>query len=204
MAQIKKMIDPVIKEKCSELGFEKKKHLYAKSLTDDAWGLLYFSCATYPGYREIGVHVMITFKSVEKLNCLLWNIPFGKWGYWVVSNNIGYLGPEAWYKEWEFKEDCDMYDIHRIVNKMFKYIKKYALPFYDKMADIKAVIDLYEHNSRLIDRQRGKLTILPLLYLMEGEKQKGVDAINEVVNNGYRLSNEEQMFIDNYMSYSLP
>ena len=56
----------------------------------------------------------------------------------------------------------------------------------------------------MIDRQRGKLTILPLLYLMEGEKQKGVDAINEVVNNGYRLSNEEQMFIDNYMSYSLP
>ena len=53
------------------------------------------------------------------------------------------------------------------------------------MADIKAVIDLYEHNSRLIDRQRGKLSILPLLYLMEGEKQKGVGG---VIRSSFRFN----------------
>ena len=89
---------------------------------------------------------------------------------WVLNTNIGYLTTHSTYKEWDFYDNSN---IEAECQEMFDIIRRFAYPFYDQVEDVEYLLRLYESNGKLI-RLDQQFIILPLLYLLVGEKEKGI------------------------------
>ncbi len=199
MASLIPELKSYLKRRCITEGFEKKvgQWFYREGVSNDFQDLLTFSFATYHGGRSVRPFIGIRHLPIEQLFQELTGNKLST-PYWLLSLNIGHIDPSGHFKDWYFKESST---IPGICDEMFLEIQQYGYPFYKEYEDIARLIDMYEH-KRMVGLDNGLRFInLPLLYLYSGQQRKGVDFMDAIQRNGYRLDGFKQSFYSNYCHY---
>jgi len=184
-------------------GFIKRGYGFLRAGKDcDFQDYLSFGASTYSYGRfvapGIGVHHILVEQLYTKVTKERLKSPL-----WLINVNIGYLQPARNYAHWFFD---DVSQVDMVCDQMFEEIKEYGLPFYSEYEDIARMIHVYE--TRIIRGYDGlelkwisntqQFTILPLLYHIVGETDKGIDFMDRVIKNGAYMDNFRQSFYDNY------
>lgn len=124
---------------------------------------------------------------------------------WLINVNIGYLRPAQTWTRWFFD---DLSQIDDISNEQIDNIKEFGYPFYSEYEDIERMINVYETRVfrvfggmevKIITKTQ-QFTTLPLLYQVIGERNKGIDFMNDMIQKGYPLYGFTQIFYDNFCS----
>ncbi len=201
-----KIVNDILKEICTDLGFVRKKDLYIKPVSDNIYLTIFFSIASYrvKGYRFVAPRIGMIYEDVEKT---LRDVSKSEWPKGITTNtiseHIGYIMPIHEWKEWEFVEyGTNSKIINDFKGKLRKYnlkrtLKKYSDIYCAQFSDIENAIKMIESKpwgsaySILFRR-------LPIMYYLTGKKQKGIDFINRAFAEGYSEANI--IFTDVYIS----
>ena len=188
-----------LKRRCLEEGFDNKigSWHYRKGMDVNYHDLLGFGFSTYSTDRSVYVTIAIRHQPIEKLYQVLTNntqAPF-----WLTSHNIGYLEPYGRYRCWYFS---DSIEIPSVCEEIITEIKQYAYPFFREYEDIEKLIEVFEGRDKFTINYAQRFITLPLLYLYNGQKDKGLDFLaSEKANGRIRLGEFEMCFYNKYISY---
>lgn len=194
-----KIVNDILNEICSELGFVRKKYIYIKPVSDNIYLTISFSIASYQvkGYRFVAPRIGMMYEDVEKTLRdvseldLLKRIRYTS----TISEHIGYIMPIHDWKEWIFVEYGTNSKV--LINDLKKSLKKYSEIYCAQFSNIENVIEMIEDKgwgsaySKLFAR-------LPIMYYLTGQKQKGIEFINRAFTEGF--SEAEIIFNDVYRS----
>lgn len=162
--------------------------------------LLGISHSTYYEGRSVSAQIGIHNTEVESIYRTLTGEKTHNRPLWLLSLNIGHLEPEGHYKDWYFNE---LSAIPVITKELFDDVRDYGYPFLKEYENIELLIRVYEHRKvrRIgIDRET-QFLILPLLYLLSGQKEKGIELMCSIIQEGYQPIGDRKTFYNNYMEY---
>jgi hypothetical protein len=171
------------------IGLKKQQYCFVKSMNDNAIATLNFGIVRHftKGHIYVNVVVGMFYKNIEDLYAKLsgnTNVYFKA----TTGLQIGYLMPEQSFKEWDFNENIDNTDLF---NEIFNCIQKYAFAYYKKMQHIKEfAIQLQDRDKHVL----GGIDIyLPILYYLNGEKQKGLECIAAAIEKKKNPKTNEEI-----------
>lgn len=174
----KKDIQKGLAEISHSLEFKKTKYCFFKTISYDVIATLHFGMVTQSlkGHIIVNVTVGVSHRKVEELYAKLTgnkNLILKT----TIGSQLGYLMPENDFKEWDFVEGQDN---SNVFNNLSYCIKTYGFPYQEKMKDFNNLFKAFEK------REPGILHIardryLPILYYLKGEKQKGLQFIEEAI-----------------------
>jgi hypothetical protein len=110
---------------------------------------------------------------------------------------LGYLEPEYKFKDWFFKDNTNL---DGKMDEIFKEIRLYAYPFYTEFENVERLIEAFEKRELLIGRDY-QFYMLPLLYMVVGQKEKGIDFLNNGLQPDFRVNEFMQKYIERYQEY---
>lgn len=201
MSTLKDEINSALKNRCLDEGFKKKGYCYFReSSHDDVFhDLLNFGQYTYSSGRGIDVAVGIRHIIIERLYVQLTDHREGKaiLPIPIFMAQLGYLEPEYKFKDWFFKDNTNL---DGKMDEIFKEIRLYAYPFYTEFENVERLIEAFEKRELLIGRDY-QFYMLPLLYMVVGQKEKGIDFLNNGLQPDFRVNEFMQKYIERYQEY---
>ena len=193
MSKLKSELTAAVKLRCREEGFTKKGYWFRRTSSKEGFDdMLLFGQSYYVTARALTVSVGIRNLNIEQLfvkltaNHLCVPLP-------LVVINIGYLEAQKWYKDWYMK---DTTNLDNIVNEIFEEIRQYACPFFDEYADLDRLIEVFEHRDLFIGKAE-QFYFLPLLYLITGQKNKGLEFYDNLPDD-FVLDDWKRNYIEKY------
>lgn len=186
----KKEIDKGISEMCKAIGFKKKQYCFIKPIGANTTAVLNFGMVTHQlqGHIYINVSVGVSNKNVEALYVNLTQTD-NRIFTTTIKLQIGYLTPEDSYKEWDFIEGADN---TTVFEDILEHIQSYGFAYFEKMKDFDNLFKAFEVRSPgLLNISRDKR--LPILYYIRGEKEKGIEFINEAIERMSRRPTDEEL-----------
>ena len=188
--EAKKSIERSIAEGIKGLGFKKKKHFYYKLIKPNIYatiGVSSFS-ALHVKCRAYSIQIGILYEDVEKIAYELTGINELALMRPTMGIDIGYLMPENRFKNWEFSYE---FSNEKEFSEMFKAIETYGNAYWEKYSDFDNFFHaFYIREGGILNDTRERY--LPILYYMRGEKDKGVEFINETIRRrSIRPTDEE-------------
>lgn len=207
MISLTPLLKDAITHSAEEAGFSKKMWPWfcRKGQVEGFQDLLGFSLSTYHSGRSVGVHVAVYHPMIEQLYKSIAHVRLS-YPLWLLCLNIGYLTPEYRYKNYFF---ADGTGISAICESIFSDVFQYSNSFYTEYEDIGRLINVYE-NRRFLgygDREIKSITfdqqftILPLLYHLGGNHKKGVELMEGMINDGYKMDDFKKGYFENYCHY---
>lgn len=178
MSQVlKKEVEKGISGICNTLGFKKKKYNYFKPISDNVFATLGFGLAkhTDKGHIYVNVIIGVSHKDVEELLTKLTGYNSLAIMQPTIGSQIGYLMPGNSFKEWDFAENADYSYLYEDI---LKNIQTYGFAYQEKMKDFDNLLDAFERRTPgILNQARDRC--LPILYYLKGDKQKGLQAIED-------------------------
>ncbi len=182
-------INTQIKAKFASLGFKKKRYDFFRPINDNVSATIGYTSATHgtKGHTLVNPVIGIAYEDVNLLYDQLCGYKHNATPtLWMP---IGYLMPEGDYKEWNFIDGVDNADV---LNDMLSAIKKYGGLYWDKMCEFGSLFDaVYDRTTGLMNDRRNRL--LPILYYMRGEKEKGQQAIDSAIKEMLRVKPNQEI-----------
>lgn len=205
MAQLISELKREIKQRALEAGFKLRGNwYYRKSKYECFQDLIGFGYNTHSDSRAVNTFVGVQHELVEQYYQILTNTKLTS-PYSLLSVNTGYLYSSL-FKEWPF---YDFSDIDGICEEMFEEIMEYGIPFYEQYSHLNRLIEVYEtreyevfNGKKMYINKDVQLYTLPILYLVNGEKQKGEEFIERIQKSGeYFISDFQKEFFANYCRF---
>lgn len=186
-----------LKNRCKAEGFAKKGNWYIRnSCNTGFYDLLFFSFYNYNSSLGLGCFSGISNSQVDELYKQLTgnhtNDPIP-----LLCINLGYLEPCGRFKDWHIQQSSNLITIE---DSIFREIQEYATPFYKEYSDIDRLILSYENLELNITKEQ-QFFMLPLLYLITNQKQKGISFMNNFVASGRALDDYKNNYMSNYFVY---
>jgi hypothetical protein len=186
--EFKKEVEKGLSAICDKIGFKKKQCYFIKPMDDNVIAILHFGMVTHAskGHIYINVGVGVSYKNAEKLLYFLLGRDKVIFDHTILQQ-IGYLMPENTFKEWDFVEDANN---TRVFEDLLKSIQAYGFPYQEKMRCFDNLLQSFERRDAgilYIARDR----YLPILYYLKGDKQRGVQAIEEAIERQKQPVSEE-------------
>lgn len=165
-------------EVCQDMGFGKTKYYFVKNKDGEVIDTLHFGMVTQSlrGHIIVNVTVGASHRKVEELYAKLTgnkNLILKT----TIGSQLGYLMPENDFKEWDFIEGQDN---SNVFNNLSYCIKTYGFPYQETMSDFNNLFKAFEKREPgILHFTRDRY--LPILYYLKGEKQKGLQFIEEAI-----------------------
>lgn len=194
MARIMESIRNELFARSLQEGFKKTKGnvFYLPGSSEDYQRTLAFSFYTYPNTRLITAYVGVRSLRVEKIYERLAGEK-SRYPVLVISCNIGHISPYGHFKDWVIYEQTNRFLIY---DEVFSYINKYAFPFYEKYEHLSDVIETLDNKpNEIFVPAEVRFCILPIIYLLLGNKDAGVRVMDKMIKDGFNL---KQDFFKNY------
>ena len=188
---LKEEFNKAFKQRCLEAGFSKKGNWYYRQAKGEFHDLLNVSYYSYSCKTAIGLFAGIRNLSVEGLYERFTNNRL-KEPLSMFCVNIGYLGSGNSFKDW-----CLTEDIGAVINEVTMEIKQYANPFYSEYGDIPRLIKAFENMELTIDKEQ-QFFMLPLLYYISNQKEKGMDYFMQKKKENFKIDDYKNRFMDRY------
>ncbi|MCQ2217429.1 MAG: hypothetical protein MJZ33_02960 [Paludibacteraceae bacterium] len=205
--EAKKNIEKQMEERILSMGFVKKKKDYYKKWGADIYAVISISSST--GYhvhcRRYGITIEIINEEVQKYEHKLMNED-PKRNLPTLSIQLGYLMPVRRFMEWEFSYENSN---EETFSEMFNAIETYAFPFWDKCSDFDRLLNLFLNREVFMSISVREI-VLPILYYMRGEKDKGVQITKEALSRMKKERSEDGVVrselgvvteLERYLSY---
>ncbi len=185
-----KQIQKIIVERFKSMGFKKNGYDYYKEWKPGVY--VGIGESSFTGYhvncRRFGITVCILHEEVEAIISRLTNRDTKQLRP-TLSIQLGYLMPEKQFKTWEFSYG-DSND--EVFSDMFNAIDMYAYPFWDRASDIDNLFSIFLNREVLVSIP-ARETVLPILYYLRGEKDKGLQIIEEAIVRRQRKKTDEEI-----------
>jgi hypothetical protein len=159
-------------ENLMEQGFKRKNKNEFIRKQNQANNILLFAHGTYHE-RFVRYYTISVFNSFPEVDRIVHSM-----GTYIGAFGlpIGVLCNNGHFKDWRIADnDAEPY-IENVVNEMTYAITDYAIPFLDKYSTYIDVIQGFENKE--IHKSIDEKKILPILYLIVGEKEKALDYID--------------------------
>lgn len=185
-----RQIQKIIVERFKSMGFKKNGYDYYKEWKPGVYvGIGESSSAGYHvNSRRYGITICILNETVENITSRLTNRGT-KHQTPTLSIQLGYLMSENRFKEWEFSYGDSNDDVF---SDMFNAIDMYAYPFWEKASDIDNLFSIFLNREVLVSIP-ARETVLPVLYYLRGEKDKGLQIIEEAIARRQRKQTDEEI-----------
>lgn len=188
--EAKKNIERSISEGIKTMGFKKKKYFYYKLLKPNIYATIDVSSfsAFHEKCRAYSIQIGILYENVEKIAYELTGIDKLALMKPTMSTDIGYLMPENRFKRWEFSYE---FSNEKEFSEMFKAIETYGNGYWEKYSNSDVFFHaFYIREAGIQNATRDKY--LPILYYIRGEKEKGLQVIEDaIIRMGTRQTDEE-------------
>lgn len=186
----RKDIDKELSIRCKELMFKKKKYNYYKPLTNNIMATLGFGCTSFGknGHSHINITIGVFYNEVDEIYLKLTGYSGYNCMQPTIGCQLGYLMPINDFYEWEIIDGADN---SKKFSDIFDNIVKYGFPYQTKMTDFDNLFNSYYNRDRgVLNVSREK--IIPILYYIKGEKEKGIEFIKETIaRRGIRPTDKE-------------
>ena len=180
MSQLfKKEIEKGLTAISDRIGFKKKKYNFFKPINDNVFATLGFGMATHTekGHIYVNVTIGVSHKNVEELRTKLTGYNSLEIMQPTIGRQIGYLMPENSFKEWDFAENMDNSHAYEDI---LKNIQTYGFAYHESMKDFDSLFEaIYQRVPGVLNQGRDRY--LPIFYYLKGEKQKGLEAIEDAI-----------------------
>ena len=199
MAKIQPIIDNYIRTKCVSRGYKILGSGYTFPYRKGYSAMLVFSGSNYNVCRTETVTLGVCNDEIERLLGILHGQTerFKKTiRFSVYKTNIGYCMPECKYRVWNIDENASREDIEKTCDTIFDELDTYLPILLDRMCNLSRIKE-YTLQQNYMEQ----LLVMPIIYMMEGNKQKGVSLINEIIELGASDIHYHADFIKNYMEY---
>ena len=197
MRSLKSEISISLTERCKTIGFVKKGNWYIRNSYNVGYkDLLAFSFYNYKSSLGLSCFSGVSNSQIDELYKTMTgnrtNAPIP-----LICINLGYIEPYGRFKDWVVQENNNYTSIE---DNIFREIQEYAAPFYKEYSDVERLLLSFEKMELNIDKEQ-QFFILPLLYLIINQKQRGVDFINNLLLSGFVLDDYKKNYMSNYFSY---
>ena len=192
MKKMKNNIATLLSSTFSEINFKKKGYYFFKSINDNIYASIGYTTAGHRciGHTLINPVIGIAYDDVNLLYdelCGCKNILAP-----TLWTPIGYLMPEKRYKEWDFVNGEENKDV---LGDMLAAIQKYGGHYWEKMSDFENLFTaVLAGTFGLLNDRRDRL--LPILYYMRGEKEKGLQVIDDAITEYKRRKTDKELISD--------
>lgn len=186
---VKNNIENLLKSYLLDLGFKKKGHYFIKSVSDNIIHTISFGKTSYAvkGHTFLNPFVGIGYRDVNELENKLSNVKYCECP--TMWQGLGYLMPEDEYKEWDFINDGNN---DEVLSDMFSNLFHYGEFYWTRLSNFDELLNaVYVREKGLLNDRRERL--LPILYYMKGEKEKGVEFIYETIERYSRRPTDEEL-----------
>ncbi len=174
---------------CNKIGFKKKQYYFIKPIENNVIATLNFGMAAHKvqGHIYVNVAIGVSHKNIEELYIKLTeksNALFQA----TISMQIGYLMPEDSFKEWDFVESTDN---SNVFEDLLNCIQTYGFEYIEKMKDFNNLFEAFEKRvSGVLNQSRDRY--LPILHYLKGDKQKGIQFIEEAIERQKKPVDDEK------------
>ncbi len=172
MKELKKEIQNRFAAFCKSHGYKKRGYGYFKVIENKVTFSMVLGMRAYNKRYYVNATLGLTFSDIDDVFLKL--VGYRVQGH--MGSQLGYLLPNPTYKEWEFSLFDDN---EKEYEDFFSSIEQYGFPYLDSINDEE------QYFKRLVDRDRRLLgtrdRCLPILYYLRGEKEKGLEVIQEVI-----------------------
>ena len=197
MHSLKQGISFSLTERCRGIGFVKKSNWYIRNSCNVGYkDLLSFSFYNYKSSLALSCFSGICNSQVDELYKTMTgnrtNAPIP-----LICINLGYIEPYGRFKDWLVQENNN-YKI--IEENIFREIQEYTTPFYKEYSDVERLLLSFEKMELNIDKEQ-QFFMLPLLYLITGQKQRGIAFMNNLLSSRFVLDDYKKNYMSNYFSY---
>lgn len=170
--------------KLQSIGFSRKRgNSYVKTKRVIKYELS-FSHSTHnePHVKYYTITLSIEYQKVQEIVDKM-NVVIGGFGI-----NLGYLLPEFSFKEWKVTETSSDEYISFVVGDMYTNIVNFAIPYFERYSEIRNVIEDIEKG--VLKNQIDSSHYLPILYLLNGDKDLVVPYLQKELNRREYLKNK--------------
>ncbi len=172
MKELKKEIRNRFAAFCKRNGYKKRGYEYCRVVENKVTFSIGLGMRAYNKKYYVTATLGLTFTDIDDIFLKL--VGYRAQGHW--GSQLGYLLPDPTYKEWEFSP---LEDNEKVYEDLFSSIEQYGFPYLDYMNDEE------QYFNRLVNREPFLLMardhFLPILYYLRGEKEKGMEVIQEVI-----------------------
>jgi len=167
-----------IAELMKSISYKKRKYSFIKQIDENIFGIIGFGSVSYQIRGTVFVHptVGIYNKAVDDIFHQLTNLKGDGYYQPVINTSFGYLTPQNEYKEWLVNDD----NIDSVNLELIDVIKLYGLPFIEKYKDPEILMKCVADKKYILSENRDY--ILPILYYLNGDKHKGLQYIEDNIN----------------------
>lgn len=179
MSQVfKKQIEKGLATISNRIGFKKRQYYFIKSINNNVIATLHFGMATHvaKGHIYVNVTIGVSHTDVEELYARLVGIDKSLLQT-TIGTQIGNLMPGDSFKEWDFIENKDN---SHLSDDILTNIQTYGFAYQEKMKDFDNLLEAFEKRvPGVLNQARDRY--LPILYYIQGDKQRGLKAIEEAI-----------------------
>lgn len=188
--QFRKELERELTTRCKDIGFKKKKYNFYKPINESIYATLGFGISNHgiKGNCLVNVVVGVYCKDVVDL---FMQLIVGKVGtvYPIMGIQLGYLMPEATFKEWNFIEGVNN-DI--VFEDLFMNIKTYGFQYQERLNKFDRLLQAFEKMEPGISNYE-RDRYLPILYYLCGDKQKGEEVIKTAITRQKTTFSDEEL-----------
>ncbi len=188
----------LLKDTLLDYGFKKTGNLFFKEIDENTFSTINYGEGHWnSGHTIIFPNIGIGYLNVDKLYANLCGIKYRKCPI-LLQGLYDWMGTED--RE-GYRKDCKKWEFidngrnDEVLAEMFSVIFKYAEPFWKEMSDFNNLFNVVFNRTRLIYNHTEEC-LLPIFYYLRGEKEKGLEYIEEIKKHG--VSSYIKDFTSNY------
>lgn len=189
LRELKKDIESKVKNLCLELGYVYKRKFYIKENYTNIQNALYFTYLQNKKEQKINLNVtiFISLIDIETIKKHLLEVNKTDFTY-TLSQNLSFLMSDKKYIEWSFdKTNCDI-----LLENLKNCILSYAQPYFERLNSSDKIISGIENRTeRLLNKDFN--FYMPIIYLIKGQLDKGIDFISNVISEQSAVLTSEEL-----------
>jgi len=199
LRELKKDVENKVKNLCYKLGYEYKNNFFVKEDFPNIKNALYFTYLQDKKATKVSLNVtvLISLADLEIIKTQLLDVN-SKTFTFTLSQNLSFLMSDKNYFEWAFDGTND----GGMLENLKKCISSFAQPYFDKLNSYDKIISSIENRTeRLLNKDFN--FYMPIIYLLKGQFDKGIDFITTVINEMTRTASIEDLQKQYNLSSSL-
>jgi len=187
--ELKKNVESKVRDLCEELGYVYKKKFFIKEDYPNIQNGLYFTYLQDKKACKINLNatVVISLIDLEIKKRHLLEVNKADFSF-TLSQNLSFLMPDKKYIEWSFNER----NYSTVLENLKNCILNFGQPYFDKLNSPDKIISGIENRTeRLLNKDFN--FYMPIIYLIRGQLDKGVNFIRDVIKEQATVLTEEEL-----------